>query len=112
MTKGNLVNWDDSSWHLDPYMEWIEKGVEEVCLLPKPRDTLFPEYRTNEDLTLLCNKLKGQISVVNSQAKQDFMVKEFKRQMPSESLGDLGGYSSGKLRLCVLCLSGIIIFGQ
>ena len=71
-------------------MEWIEKGVEEVCLLPKPKDVLFPEYRTNENLHLLCNKLGGHITVVDSQSKQDYLVEEFQRLMPAT------GYLSGR----------------
>ena len=100
MTKGNLVNWDDSSWRLDPGMEWIEKGVEEVCLLPKLKDVLFPEYRTNENLHLLCNKLGGQITVVDSQSKQNYLVEEFRRLMPSD---DLRGYISGRSLLYHKC---------
>ena len=58
LNKGNLVNWEDSSWDLDEGMEWIEMPAEEVCILPRPRDIIFPEYRTYEDMLLLCNKLR------------------------------------------------------
>ena len=79
MTKGNLVNWDDSIWHLDEGIEWIEKTREDVCLLPKPKDIVFPESRTFTDSNLLCSKLKGHMSVTDSVAKQDAMGKEFMR---------------------------------
>ena len=57
LSRGNLIDWDDSPWILDPGMEWIELDKEEVCELPRPKDILFPEYRTNADTHLLCNKL-------------------------------------------------------
>ena len=79
LTKGNLVNWDDSIWHLDDGIEWIERTREDVCLLPKPRDIIFPESRTFTDSSLLCSKLKGHMSVVDSSAKQDTLAAEFMR---------------------------------
>ena len=65
-------------------MEVIEKTQEEVCLLPKPRDIVFPELRENEDMHLLCNKLKGTMSVTDSQDTQDRLVEEFTKKMPDE----------------------------
>ena len=56
--------------------------MDEVCLLPKPKDTIFPERLTNEDSHLLCNKLKGKMTVVDSQDKQDALIKEYKRAVP------------------------------
>ena len=63
-------------------MEWIEKTKEEVCQLPKNKDTIFPEWYTQMDSHLLCNKLKGEMTVTDSQAKQDALVKEYKRAIP------------------------------
>ena len=63
-------------------MEWIEKSVDDVCLLPKPKDVVFPEDRTNEEMHLLCKKLRGHMSVTDSQAKQDALVREYKRAIP------------------------------
>ena len=65
-------------------MEWIEKSVEDVCLLPKPKDVVFPEDRTNEEMHLLCKKLRGHMSVTDSQAKQDVLAKEYQRMLPEK----------------------------
>ena len=82
LAKGNLINWDTARWHIDEGMEWVEKSMDEVCLLPKPKDTIFPELRTNEDSHLLCNKLKGEMTVTDSQAKQNALVREYQRAIP------------------------------
>ena len=65
-------------------MEVIEKGQDEVCLLPKPRDIVFPEMRENKDMHLLCNKLKGTMSVTDNQDTQNRLVEEFTKKMPDE----------------------------
>ena len=93
LTKGNFINWDESAWYLDEEMEWINKGKDEVCLLPQPRNILFPEYRTNSDMHMICNKLKGHLSVSDSQEMQDALIHEFKTQMPHE----MSGYQTCKL---------------
>ena len=87
LSQGNLINWDDSPWILDPGMVWIEKEMEEICLLPQPKDILFPEYRTNADFHLLCNKLKGHLSVADTQSSMDALIEEFKMQMPDAFKG-------------------------
>ena len=73
-----MINWDTAQWHIDEGMEWVEKSMDEVCLLPKPKDTIFPELRTFEDSHLLCNKLKGKMTIVDSQDKQDTLIKEYR----------------------------------
>ena len=93
LSKGNLLNWDDSQWILDPGMAWIERDMKEVCLLPQPKDIIFPESRTNANFHLLCNKLKGHLSVADTQSKMDALIEEFKRQMPDA----FKGYQSCKL---------------
>ena len=82
--KGNLINWNTATWHIDEGMEWIEKSTEEICLVPEPKDIIFPELRTNEDSHLLCKKLRGKMTVTDSQAKQDALIKEFKRARPND----------------------------
>ena len=74
-------------------MEWIEKEMDEVCLLPQPKNILFPEYRNNADMHLICNKLKGHLTVADSQEIQEALIREFKTQMPQE----MSGYQSCKL---------------
>ena len=83
LSKGDLVNWETSSWDLS-HMEVIEKSQDEVCLLPKPRDIVFPELRENEEMHLLCNKLKGSMSITDSQDTQNRLVEEFSKKMPDE----------------------------
>ena len=61
-----------------------------MCILPRPRDIIFPEYRTYEDMLLLCNKLSGTLSVTDGQTKQDDLVNEFMRKLPE----DFTGYQS------------------
>ena len=48
-TKGNIVDWEEAEWNLSEGMEWIEQTTDDVCLLPKPKNTIFPEDRTNRD---------------------------------------------------------------
>lgn len=83
LSKGDLVNWDTSTWKLS-HMQIIEKSQDEVCLLPQPRDIVFPEKREASDMHLLCNKLKGTMSVTDSQETQDKLVQEFTQKMPDE----------------------------
>ena len=85
-TKGNLVNWDDSVWDLDDGNKWIELTKEDLCLLPKPRDIVFPEKRTFADSTLLCRKLKGQLTITDSLAKQEALIAEFMRVIEQNQL--------------------------
>ena len=63
-------------------MVWIEREMKELCLLPQPKDIPFPEDRTNADYHLFCNKLKGHLSVADTQSKMDALIEEFKMQMP------------------------------
>ena len=79
LTKGNLVNWDNSIWELDEGIEWTERSRDDVCLLPKPRDIIFPESRTFTNSIQFCNKLKGHMSVTDSPAKQAALAEEFMR---------------------------------
>ena len=44
--------------------------------------TVSSELRTNKDSHLLCNKLKGEMTVVDSQDKQNALVEEYKRAIP------------------------------
>ena len=89
-SRGNLIDWDDSTWILDPKMVWIEKEMNEICLLPEPKDILFPEARTNSNFHLLCNKLRGHLSVSDTQSSMDALIEEFKITMPE----DFNGYQS------------------
>ena len=62
-------------------MEWIELDKEEVCELPRPKDILFPEYRTNADTHLLCNKLKGHLSVADNQESMSNLIDTFNKMV-------------------------------
>ena len=64
-------------------MEWIEKDLSDVCLLPKPKDTFFPEVRSNPHTHILCNKLGGHMSVADGQEKQEILFEELKKKIPS-----------------------------
>ena len=77
------MNWDNSSWDLS-HMEVVEKSQDEVCLLPKPRDTVFPELRGNKDMHHLCSKLKGNMSITDGRETQKRLVQEFKEKLPNE----------------------------
>ena len=46
------------------------RPFDEVCLLPKPRSIGFPEPRSNPDYKLLCNKLKGELTVITRDLTQ------------------------------------------
>ena len=85
-------------------MEIIERNQDDVCLLPKPRDIVFPELRENTDMHLLCNKLKGTMSVTDSQVAQERLVKEFTKKMPDEynEFSELKGSLQFILSICYL----------
>ena len=97
-SRGNLIDWEDSTWILDPKMVWIEKEIEEICLLPQPKDILFPEARTNADFHRLCNKLGGHLSVSDTHSSMGALIEEFRKTMPEASKG----YLSCRTKL-VLC---------
>ena len=80
-------------------MVWIEKEMNEICLLPQPKDILFPEARTNADFHLLCNKLKGHLSVSDTQSSMDALIEEFKMTMPE----DFKGYQSCMIEYIPRC---------
>ena len=83
LAKGNLLNWNDSEWQLDEGIEWREKTFEEVCLIPMPRDILIPEHRSNSESHQLCNKLRGHLTVTDSQEKADALLAELQEKIPS-----------------------------
>ena len=82
LTKGSLINWEESIWSLAEGMEWIEKDLNDVCLLPQPKDIFFPEERSNLDTHILCNKLGGHLSVADGLHKQEILFQELKRRIP------------------------------
>ncbi len=90
LSKGNLVNWDESSWELDEKMEWVNMTQVDVCTPTLPKDIIFPEYWTFDEMLLMCNKLGGNLSVTGDKAKQDALIAEFKRKLPN----DFDGYQS------------------
>ena len=67
----------------------MEKEMDEICLLPQPKDILFPEARTNADFHLLCNKLRGHLSVSDTKSAMDALIEEFKKTMPEAFKGYL-----------------------
>ena len=71
--SGNLVNWDSANWKIDNMVKET-RPFDEVCLLPKPRSIGFPEPRSNSDYKLLCNKLKGELTVITSNMKQEELL--------------------------------------
>ena len=83
-----MVNWNTAIWNLD-HMVQDNKTEEEVCLLPKPRDILFPELRFYHDAKLLCKKVGGEITVVVSDEMQRGLVETFKKNL-ADKWEDLG----------------------
>ena len=70
----------------------MDKTIDEVCQLPQPKDVIFPEFRTNEDSHLLCKKLKGEMTVTDSQVRQDALVNEYQRAIPGTFTDISKGY--------------------
>ena len=67
----------------------------DVCRPPEERDKsdiIFPEYRTYDNMLLICNKLGGILTVTDGQEKQDVLITQFKRKLPN----DFNGYQSCK----------------
>ena len=94
MTNGNLVNWKTAEWNLEN-MVVDNLSVDEICLLPKPRDVLLPEKRTFPDHMQLCNKLGGKSTVARSDARHaKELIAEVKRMiiLPKLDLYDYGNY--------------------
>ena len=87
-STGNLVDWDNSNWIIDNMVRET-LTVEDVCLLPKPKHVVFPEKRSNADSKRLCNKLKGELTVITSEKMQDELVNSYKTSIP-EQYSDYG----------------------
>ena len=82
--KGNLVNWDDAEWSLEN-MDVEEWSLDTVCILPEPRDVVFPGTKTVPDTKLLCNKLGGKMTVVKDQTHQDELITYFNNHMGGQN---------------------------
>ena len=76
--SGNLVDWGSADWQIDNMVKET-RPFDEVCLLPKPRSIVFPEPRSNSDYKLLCNKLKGELTVITSDRMQDELIENLKK---------------------------------
>ena len=77
-----MIDWDNSKWQLDEGIEWREKSFKEVCLIPQPADIFIPEHRSNSESHQLCNKLRGHLSVTDSQEKAEAMFAELQPKVP------------------------------
>ena len=77
-----MLNWENSEWQLDEGVEWSEKTFKEVCLIPQPADIFIPEHRSNLESHQLCNKLRGHLSVTDSQEKAEAMLAELQLKIP------------------------------
>ena len=62
--------------------EW---SLNTVCILPEPRDIVFPETKTVPDSKLLCNKLGGKMTVVTDQTHQDELIAYFNNHMKDQA---------------------------
>ena len=85
------------------------KTEEDVCLLPKKRDIVFPELRTYHDTKRLCKKVGGKMTVVTDDEIQKRLVETFKKTL-AEKYYDMGmslefGYSF-YMRIIVTILEG------
>ena len=56
-------------------------SLDTVCILPEPRDVVFPETMTVPNSKLLCNKLGGKMTVVSGQTHQDELIAYFNYHM-------------------------------
>ena len=66
----------------------VSKTEEEVCQLPEPEDILFPEQRTYSDAKLICEKVGGQMTVVNSNHMLRKLVDTFKKNKDNKAEDD------------------------
>ena len=82
--KGNLVNWDDAEWSLEN-MDAEDWSLDTVCILPEPRDVVFPGTKTVPDTKLLCNKLGGKMTVVKDQVHQNELITYFNNHMGGQN---------------------------
>lgn len=82
-SKGNLVDWSTAEWALENMVS-ENRSIDEVCQLPKPTDVLFPEKRNMSDFKLLCDRMGGHVTVVNSTEKQSRLVKQFGEELPGQ----------------------------
>ena len=70
MGKGNIVNWEEARFELTNMTE-IEATEESICVPVKPGHVLMPNLRNFTHHKGLCEKFRGQVSVVDNQATQD-----------------------------------------
>jgi hypothetical protein len=52
-------------------------NISNVCQLPEPKDVLIPEPRTVPDLKLLCEKIKGKVTVIKTYERQKDLIGKF-----------------------------------
>ena len=73
----------------------VKRTEEEVCQLPKPEDILFPEQRTYSAAKLMCEKVGGKLTVVDSDQKLKKLVNIFKKKKANKAEdGRLAHYTS------------------
>ena len=58
----------------------VKKTEEEVCQLPEPEDILFPEQRTYYTAKLMCEKVGGKMTIVDSDQKLRKLLNTFKKK--------------------------------
>jgi hypothetical protein len=81
-----MVDWTNSRWTLLNMVE-EEMNISSICQIPKPRDVLFPQLRTMSESRLLCNKLKGQMTLVDSAETQEKLNDMFQKMLPDRISG-------------------------
>ncbi len=80
-SSGNVVNWEKAEWKLTNVVK-DKMPLEEVCNVPEPIDVLLPEKRKYREHQLMCNKLKGNVTVVRSEEMQKRLIDLFMEKTP------------------------------
>jgi hypothetical protein len=89
-----------------------EMNVSRICQIPKPKDVLFPQLRKMSDARLLCNKLKGHITVVESAKEQEELIKRCYRTMVNQVIDWQLGLDHQMLLLTVKLNVNLLIFSR
>ena len=75
--KGNIVNWDSADFELEN-MEARQLPESEICQPLQPGEVFFPHGESFHSAANVCNRLRSQMTVIDTQELQNKLSKIYK----------------------------------
>jgi len=66
MSKGNIINWDDSEWNMTNFV-LIEEPVETICNPYRPGMVFFPHKANFSSSVKLCHQMDSIMAVAKTE---------------------------------------------